>query len=266
VASNVPDVWEVGGAYESFIGRWSVYVAREFLSWLPVPAGRMWLDVGCGTGVLTQTILNAADPGKVTALDQAPGFVSFARQKVADKRAEFAVGSALALSAEANTFDAAVSGLVLNFLPDYAAAISEFRRVTRPGGIVAAYVWDYAGKMEILRHFWDAVVELDRNAVSLDEGRRFPICNQEELRRLFLAGGLHGVETRHIDITAHFADFQDFWSPFLLGQGPAPSYVASLGNDQRNALREAVRSRLPVSKSGTIGLVARAFAVRGTKR
>ncbi len=264
--TNVADVWEVGGAYESFIGRWSRHVAPAFLKWLGVPPGRTWLDVGCGTGILTQTILDIARPERVTGLDQAPGFISFAKSSVTDPRAEFIVGSATSLTPTPRSFDAIVSGLVLNFIPDHDTAVAGLQRVTTPGGIIAAYVWDYADKMEILRHFWDAAIQIDSHASILDEGERFPICNLQKLNTLFEEQGLAGVEARAFDIRAHFPDFQDYWSPFLMGQGPAPSYVASLNPDRREALKEAVLSRLPIASDGSIDLVARAFAVKGRRR
>ena len=257
------DVWETGAAYESFMGRWSRLVAIEFLQWLSVPAGSKWLDVGCGTGILSQTILDSADPVKVRGIDQALGFISFAENHIRDPRATFEVGAVESLKLGSNTYDAVVSGLVLNFVPNVDQAVSEMRRVTKPGGVIAAYVWDYAGKMQLLRHFWDAAVVLDSQAATLDEGRRFPLCDPERLRNLFIAQGLNDVDVRSIDVQTRCDDFQDYWSPFLSGQGPAPSYVASLNNDQRADLRERVRARLPISAHGTIDLIARAWAVRG---
>jgi SAM-dependent methyltransferase len=265
VAKNVADVWEVGGAYDAFMGRWSRIVAREFLRWLGVHAHGKWLDVGCGTGVLAQTILDEAAPVSVTGLDQAPGFISFARTKINDPRAGFIVGAATALNLEPNMYDAAVMGLVLNFVPDPDEAIAGLKQVIRPGGVLAAYVWDYAGTMQILRHFWDAAVQLDADAVPLDEGARFPICSPENLNALFEKQGLANVGVRTIDVGAHFADFQDYWSPFLMGQGPAPGYVASLTIERQARLRDMVRSHLPVAPDGSIDLVARAFAVKGEK-
>jgi ubiquinone/menaquinone biosynthesis C-methylase UbiE len=140
----VKDVWEVGGAYESFMGRWSRLVAVEFLQWLSVPAGSRWLDVGCGTGILSQTILESADPVKARGIDQAPGLISFAKKRVHDPRATFDVGLADSLTLGSDTYDAVVSRLVLDFIPNGDQAVSEMRRVTNPGGVVAAYVWDYA--------------------------------------------------------------------------------------------------------------------------
>jgi len=262
-SSIVKDVWEIGAAYESFMGRWSRLAAVEFLQWLSVPTGSTWLDVGCGTGILTQAILDFADPVSVTGIDQASGFISFAGNHIRDTRARFEVGSAESLNSGANTYDAVVSGLVLNFVPNVDRAVLEMRRVTKPGGVVAAYVWDYADKMGLLRHFWDAAVALDSQAAMLDEGKRFLLCDPERLRNLFVAQGLNDVDVRSIDVQTHCVDFQDYWSPFLSGQGPAPSYVASLNNDQRADLRERVRARLPISAHGTIDLIARAWAVKG---
>jgi len=162
-----------------------------------------------------------------------------------------------------DTYDAVVSGLVLNFIPNADQAVSEMRRATNHGGVIAAYVWDYAGRMQLLRHFWDAAVVLDSHAAVLDEGRRFPLCSPELLRDLFIGQGLRSVDVESIDIRTHFDDFQDFWTPFLSGQGPAPSYVATLNTEQRSLLRELIRSALPVSPQGAIDLKARAWAVRG---
>ena len=161
MAADRKDVWASGEAYEPYVGRWSRLVAREFVAWLGVGPGAAWLDVGCGTGALTQTILDSRSPKRVTGVDPSDGFVAFARHKVADPRAAFEVGDAQALPVADGAFDAAVSGLVINFVPDQAKAVREMRRATRSKGTVAAYVWDYAGEMQMMRRFWDAAVALD---------------------------------------------------------------------------------------------------------
>jgi len=152
------DVWASGDAYEPYVGRWSRLVASDFLNWLNVSSGREWLDVGCGTGALTEAILTKAAPSQVVAVDPSHGFVAHARARIKDGRALFRVGDAQSLAEEEGSFDITVSGLVLNFVPDKEKAICEMHRVTRSSGIVAAYVWDYAGKMQMMRHFWDAAV------------------------------------------------------------------------------------------------------------
>lgn len=257
------DVWAAGDLYEPYVGRWSRVVARYFLDWLAVPPGKDWLDVGCGTGALTQTILGHAAPRSVKSIDASPDFVAYARAKIGGAIASFEVADARSLPAEDRSVDAAVSGLVLNFVPEPSRAVAEMRRVVRPGGIAAAYVWDYAGRMELMRIFWDAAVELDPAARDLDEGTRFPVCRPEALTGLFSDAGLTGVETMPIDVPTVFRDFDDYWTPFLGGQGPAPGYAMSLGEERRAALRERIRSRLPFSEDGSIRLIARAWAVLG---
>lgn len=256
-------IWASGAAYESYVGRWSRLVAREFLAWLAVPSGSRWLDVGCGAGALSATILAVAQPAAVTGVDASEGFVAYAREQIPDGRAEFRQGNAEALPFGRASFDAAVSGLVLNFLPRPGRGLDEMARVTRPGGTVAAYVWDYAGEMQLMRHFWDAAAQLDPAAVELDEGRRFPICSSEALERLFTAAGLEDVAVRAIDVPSVFRDFDDYWSPFLGGQGPAPSYAMSLTEERRAALRDCIRASLPKADDGSIRLVARAWAAQG---
>lgn len=260
------DVWAVGAAYEPYVGRWSRLVAHQFLTWLNLPAGLTWLDVGCGTGALSATILAMTAPAAVKGIDRSAAFSAYAQAQLHDDRVHFAVGDAQALPDATGTYDAAVSGLVLNFLPEPHRAIAEMARVVKPGGTVAAYVWDYAGEVQFMRHFWDAAVALDPAAQALDEGRRFPLCHPEPLAALFQAAGLDAVEVRPIDIATHFRDFDDYWTPFLGGQGPAPTYLNSLSEARRAALREHIRAALPFAQDGSIPLVARAWAVRGVLR
>ncbi|HTP09007.1 MAG TPA: methyltransferase domain-containing protein [Anaerolineae bacterium] len=264
--SSQEETWASGAAYEAYVGRWSRRVAREFLIWLKVPLGSRWLDVGCGTGALSQIILDLAEPSHVTSIDRSLEQVTFARDHISDERAQFAVGDAQTLAVESRTYQAVVSGLVLNFIPDPQRAATEMVRVVKSAGAVAVYVWDYAGEMQFLRHFWNAAAALEPSAHDLDEGRRFPLCRPDPLRDLFENAGLQHVEVRPIDIATDFQDFDDYWQPFLGGQGPAPGYVRSLNNNQREALRERIKSELPFAPDGSISLVARAWAVRGQRQ
>jgi SAM-dependent methyltransferase len=157
----------------------------------------------------------------------------------------------------------AATGLVLNFVPDAVQALAEMVRVTRPGGTVGAYVWDYAGQMQLMRQFWDAAGALDPRARELDEGVRFPLCRPEPLQALFIGAGLADVHVRPIDVPTRFRDFDDYWTPFLGGQAPAPGYAMSLSEDRRTELREYLRARLPYDGDGSIPLIARAWAVSG---
>jgi SAM-dependent methyltransferase len=256
--------WGQADAYDPYVGRWSRPVAREFVRWLAPLKDREWLDVGCGTGQLTLVAVEDAAVKRIVGIDPSPEYIERARTRVGDPIARFKVGGAESLRYEDATFDYVVSGLVLNFVGRPAVGLGEMRRVCRPGGIVAAYVWDYSGRMELIRHFWDAAVALDPRARELDEGRRFPLANQTELTALFRDGGLRDVETRPVDVPTPFRDFEDYWPQFLGGQGPAPSYAMSLDEEHRTRLRNRLSAQLPRGNDGSISLVARAWAVRGT--
>jgi len=255
--------WDSGSPYERYAGRWSAQVAPPFLSWLGLPPGRRWLDIGCGTGALCSAIADRCAPSTVVGVDPSEGFLTTAKERLAG-RAVFHQGSATEIPLDDASVDAVVSGLVLNFLPDQRAALLEMSRVTGKGGTVAAYVWDYAGKMELMRHFWDVVVELDPAAAALDEGVRFPMCRPDALETLFTSAELAEVEVKPIDIPTPFANFEDYWEPFLGGQGPAPGYAVSLDEKARVNLRDGIRKRLPTAPNGSISLTARAWAVRAS--
>ena len=255
------DTWERGDPYEQYVGRWSRQVAPPFLSWLGVPAGRKWLDVGCGTGALCAAIVDRCAPASVVGVEPSVGFLETARAHLAG-RATLRQGSATALPLDAASVDVVVSGLVLNFVADQRAALAEMTRVTVDGGTIAAYVWDYAGDMQLMRYFWDAAVELNPDAASLDEGRRFPLCRPQALAALFEAAGLQRVAVTAIDIPTLFDRFEDYWQPFVGGQGPAPAYAMALDAAAQGRLRERLRERLPVQADGSIALTARAWAIR----
>lgn len=256
------DSWKSGDPYEYYMGRWSKLVAKLFVHWLLPRPDLRWLDVGCGSGALSETIVNLHKPKKVTAVDQSAGFVQAAQQRLGHI-AECIVGNALSLPIDDASNDMAVSGLVINFLPEPDKAIAEMRRVTAPGGTVAAYIWDYAGNMELLNHFWDVAVELNPDASDLHEGRRFPKSNAEELRSVFKQAGMVKIDTTPLEIITRFADFDDYWMPFLGGQGPAPTYVSKLDESEKSRLKSALEKRLPIEKDGSISLSARAWAAKG---
>lgn len=256
--------WSAGDAYERYVGRWSRVVAGRFVAWLELPSGARCVDVGCGTGALGATLL-AGGAGGLLGLDRSRGYLAGARAMTPEPRPGFAVADAQALPVRDGGFDAAVSGLVLNFVPAPGRMLAEMARAVKPGGVVAVYVWDYAEGMEPIRRFWDAAVALDPAAAALDEGPRFPLCTRAALSGCFAAAGLVAVEARAIDVPVVFRDFDDFWTPFLSGEGPAPGYCAALDEDRRAALRESLRRRLPAAPDGSIALTARAWAARGAR-
>jgi SAM-dependent methyltransferase len=228
---------------------------------LGIPAGRKWLDVGCGTGALCAAIVDHCSPSSVVAVEPSDGFLRTAREHLAG-RAVLHRGSATGIPLDDATVDVVVSGLVLNFVPDQRAALAEMGRVTVSGGTIGTYVWDYAGKMEFMRSFWDTAVELNPNAAGMDEGVRFPLCRPEALLELFAGAGLNEGAVTAIDIPTPFASFEDYWQPFLGGQGPAPTYAMSLDETARARLRDRIREPLPVQRDGSIPLTARAWAIR----
>ena len=262
---RVSEAWGSAEDYESLMGRWSRLLAPRFLEWARPPLDRDILDVGCGTGALSEALLHRGAQA-VVGVDPSPRYVEFASARLGGGgNAAFNVGSVMDLPFSDGRFGAAVSNLVLNFVPEPLRAAREMRRVVRSGGAVAACVWDYAGRMELLHNFWDAAVALDPGARNFVEGARFSICNPENLAKLFRETDLSEVEVTNVDLPVRFANFEDYWRPFLGGQGPAGGYTMSLTEERRRDLRELLRSRLRPHDDGTIPLTARAWAVRGIR-
>jgi SAM-dependent methyltransferase len=255
------DSWRSGGAYDRYMGRWSRQLAPRFLQWLQAAPGQRWLDLGCGTGALGAAIVEQAAPLALTGVDPSAGFLEAARQRLPDHVA-LRQGSAAAIPLDDAAVDVAVSGLVLNFVPDAAAALREMARVTAPGGTVAVYVWDYAQKMEMIRRYWDAAAQFDPAAGAQHQGERFPLCQPEALAAALAGAGLDDVEGTALEMTMHFADFDDYWQPFLGGQGPAPAHAMQLDDATRERVRERLRATLPRQRDGSIDLPARAWATR----
>jgi SAM-dependent methyltransferase len=263
VTATPTESWGSGDAYEQYVGRWSRKVAAELLRWLAPAPGLAWADVGSGTGALAETILAACAPAALEGVDASEGFVAAARQRLRDPRVRFITGDATRLPWEAGAFDVAVSGLVLNFVRDHEAMAREMIRATKPGGRVCAYVCDYAGGMQMIRHFWDAAVAVNPDDAKLDQADRFPICQPDPLRALFEGAGLRSVLVRAIDIPTVFQDFDDYWTPFLGRQGSAPTYLASVSDDAREKIRAHLKARLAPAHGERIELMARAWAVKG---
>ena len=251
-----------GEAYERYVGRWSRLVGRRFLGWLNVPAGARWLDVGAGTGILTRVILEQGAPASVVGIDSSADYLALARQNITDPRAEFRQTDLAELSPEL-PFDVAVAGLVLNFLPDSALGVQRMAEAVRPGGLVAAYVWDYGGRMEMMRQFWVAAATLDAAVAAAESAQHVSLCRPDVLGPLFESAGLAAVEVTAIDMEARFADFDDYWLPFLKAQGSAAKYLRRLDDGKRDALRDQLRRQLPTATDGSITLNAGAWAVKG---
>lgn len=257
------DAWAAGDSYEAYMGRWSRRIAPRFLDWFAAPPDVDWLEVGCGTGALTGAILARGDPGSVLAIDPSETFVASARRRIVDGRVLFRVGDAQALGEADESRDAVVSGLALNFIPDRSKALSEMRRVLRPGGRIGFYVWDYpGGGVDFMRAFWTAAVDLDLAAEDLGEGRRFAFCTPGGLAALVETAGLRLAGSTAIEEESLFRDFDDYWRPFTLAAGPAPGYCARLEPDARERLRRRLEETLPCGADGSIRLRLRAWAIK----
>jgi len=241
--------------YERFMGRWSRRLAPLFVTFAGVTGGDRVLDVGSGTGALSAAAA-AIESVQVTGIEPAAAYVRYAQERL---DGHFEVGDAMALPFADDSFDRTLAMLVLNFVPDPAAALQQMIRVTRPGGVVAATVWDYGEGMQMLRTFWDAAVALDPEAVPRDE-RRMPLCTRGALAELFCTHGLQDVDEQPVTIEMEFASFDDYWQPFLCGQGPAGVYVSSLAESAQHTLESRLRAQL--ADAGPT-LQARAWAVRG---
>jgi len=258
------DMFSESDAYERFMGRWSRALAPRLVRFAGVRDGERLLDVGVGTGALTEAVAAAAPRGTVVGIDPSEGYVAFARKSHPDERLRFEVGDARDMRFEDAAFDRTLSLLVVNFIPDPGRAVSEMRRVTRTGGTVVAAVWDYGEGMQMLREFWDTVISLWPDADARDE-RHMPLSRAGELAMLWREAGLLDVSEQALAVPTRFLSFEDYWSPFLGGQGPAGAFVSGLSSEDRERLRTALRRRLlGEGPERSIALEARAWAVRGT--
>jgi SAM-dependent methyltransferase len=245
------------------MGRWSRLLAPLLVKFAAVGERDNILDVGSGTGTLALAVAEARPSARVTGVDPSSAYVKHAQGRTSSDRVQFLVGDAQALQLPNAGFDRTLSLLVMNFIPNPARALREMIRVTRAGGVVAAAVWDYGDGMEMLRIFWDEAVALDPLVAARDEGR-MALCRQGELAHLWRDNELEQVQELELVIEQSFASFDDYWSPFLGGQGPAGAYATSLAEAPRHALESRLRARLLAGRQdGPFTLRGRAWAVRG---
>lgn len=248
-------------AYERFVGRYGRQLAPALIDFAGVEPGMRILDVGCGPGALAAALVKRFGAASVAAADPSAPFVDACRARLPE--IDVVEAGAEALPFADCAFDAVLSQLVINFIPDGEAGVREMARLTRPGGIVASCVWDYAGEMTLLRAFWDAAREVDpERGAAADEGVTMRWCGERELAELWHAIGLDSVRFGSLVATATYADFEDLWSPLPTGVGPAGAFCKSLKNDDRAALRDAFRRRLGRGH-GPFQLTARAWSVAG---
>jgi len=243
-------------AYEAFMGRWSRQLSGAFADTAGVAAGLRVLDVGCGTGALTDELVQRVGLHEVAAVDPSRSFLSAMRERFPELDVRQAAADRLPF--EDGAFDVALCQLVVHFMPDPVAGLAEMRRGTRAGGVVAACVWDYAGNRGPLGVFWDAAREV-RPDVRDESG--LPGTRDGHLVELFWAAGLRDVSQSTLHASITHASFDAWWDPFTRGAGPAGAFVAGLTADEAVHLRAACQRRLP---PGPVTVRAVAWAARGS--
>ena len=243
-------------AYDRFMGRWSQPLAPQLVDFAGIGPGERVLDVGCGPGALTRELVARVGPSSVAAVDPSSSFVSASQER--NPGVEVRLAAAESLPFADRTFDAALAQLVVHFMTDPLAGLAEMARVTRPGGVVAACVWDYAGGLGPLGPFWSTARELDPN---VEDESHLAGVRDGHLADLMRESGLGKIEQRTLVVTQRYAGFEQWWDGFTRGVGPAGSYLARLEEHQQAALRERCRARLP---AGAFTLTAHAWATRGS--
>jgi len=246
-------------AYEHFMGRWSRAVGNAFLDWLQPPTAAHWLDVGCGTGIFTELICDSCAPASVIAVDPAKSQIAHACKGSARRRAQFRLADAQDLPFTDASFDVVASALVMNFVADRARAISQMRRVARPGGLIAACVWDFAAELSPSGPLRRAMrrIGIDPPPVPGTEA-----SGDAVLADLFEKGRLTGVTPTCIEVAVCFRNFKDFWHSQTPRYAPTTKVITTMTTRDRRALMEAVQADLRPLPGG-IGYSARANAVRG---
>jgi SAM-dependent methyltransferase len=256
-------MFEVAQAYEEMMGRWSRQLAPLFVEFVGVWDGENVLDVGCGTGSLSATLVRVTGASKIVGIDPSKGFIEYARTHVVDSRVTFELGDAQNLPYSDESFDRCMALLIVNFIPDSPKAAREMRRVTRSGGVVATTMWDGSRAHELTGYFWDAAVAIDPTAKRPAE-RRGSYGSAEALSDLLKGAGLTGIEVTDLTMPCQFSSFDDYWLPLTEGQGPSGACLTRLSEDLQAALRERLRQNLFGNRAdGPFTLQAKAWAVRG---
>jgi len=254
-------VFDAADAYERYMGQWSRAVGERFLAWLAPPQNAHWLDLGCGTGALTDLILKHCAPAAVTGVDPAAAQVAFATTQF--PAATFRVGDSMALPFGDDAFDVVASALVLHFIPDRHKAFAEMRRVARPGGIVSGYTWErsptskgapYVPMMNGLRSI----------GVEPTTSPTVPEANVDGLRASLERAGFSNIEVTVVEATQGYSDFDEYWALQTMTFHPVGKSVATLDDAQRATLREVMRGMLPADAAGRISYAVRAVAFKAS--
>jgi ubiquinone/menaquinone biosynthesis C-methylase UbiE len=251
-----------GKAYERYMGKWSQLAGDAFLNWLAPGSNLRWLDVGCGNGAFTETIVQRHAPAQVHGIDPSEAQLAFARTRPALRNAYFRQANAMALPFDDNSFDAAVMPLVIFFVPDPAQGVAEMTRVVAPGGIVAAYAWDLPGGGFPYEPVW---AQMRAIGAAIPQPPSPGASSIDAMQNLWEAAGLDAVETRAIHVERTFADFEDYWATILGGPSVSKG-LTSMPPDDLTKIKTHLRAALPPNATGQITCTARAHAAKGRVR
>ena len=249
--------------YDNFMGRWSREVAKQFVEWIDADEALSWLDVGCGAGMLSQSVAEQSTSSKVTGIDPLENSIVAARQHPNNAGIVFEVGDAQDLPFDDDQFDIAISGLMIKFIPDKVKAIREMKRVVRPGGIVALYDWDMDSNMNTTRHFWSAVSEVAPERMEDRATDRTPMTETESLAQFFEQSGLGNIEQRTISFSTKFRDIDDYWEPITNNVQNVGKFYDTLSEIQRADVLQKWKESLPIDSDGSISFESRAVAIKG---
>lgn len=248
-----------GAAYEQLMGRWSRAVGEIFLDWVAPPDGLRWLEIGCGTGAFTEVVLGRCAPATFIAIDPAVAQIEVARGKPIARRVEFRIADARDLAFENGAFDIVASALVIPFIPDRTRAIAEMRRVVRPGGVIAGYMWDSLAEGSPVAPIRSALARIGAPSPTPPGGESRSL---EALSSLFAGCGLNDIAVRAIEVTLRFPDFDEFWRTHTPAYSPQGRVIAALSDSDRDRLKEVMRAALPAGPGGGIVHSARANAIK----
>jgi ubiquinone/menaquinone biosynthesis C-methylase UbiE len=250
--------------YDDFMGRWSRQVATQFLDWVGIERSLSWLDVGCGAGMLAQTVIKNCAPSSVTGADPLEKSIAAAKQHPDNEKIQFEIGDAQDLPFEDSKFDAVVSGLMIKFVPDKVKAIGEMKRVARPGSVIALYDWDMDSNMNTTRHFWSAVADVIPDRTEDRSTDRTPMTEIDSIAKMFEAAGVKAVQQSTISFTTHFRDLDDYWDPITRNSQNVGRFYQTMTEEQREAVHQRLKQILPFADDGSISFESRAVAVKGT--
>lgn len=263
--TNTKEQWDNTQGYDLYVGRWSKLISQDFVEWLNPKANLKWLEIGCGTGALTSIIVDKCSPAYLLAVDKSDSYLAKAKESIDSKNVSFS-------NVDLNTyplneeFNHITSGLVLNFIPQIRELLLHLLNNLKSGGQLSAFVWDYGGHYQPMRHFWEAAKEVSQDAEKFDAGVKFDICTKGKLIQLFESLNLKEVQFTTMERIATFRNFDDYWLPIASAQGSVTEYISTLTESEKDSLKGCVKRRLPIAFNGEIKLIISALAVSGVRR